>query len=91
MKEVKVYPKFKCDFCKKRAVKASMEKHEIICWYNPNRKCRTCDGEGTQFFANAYPPDYGVFEDERPCPDCARAEEIKKKKELLALSSVGDK
>lgn len=76
MKEVKVYPKFKCDYCKKRAVKASMIKHEIICWYNPNRKCRTCDGEGIEFYGVDY--GQGVVECERPCLDCERAKEVQK-------------
>lgn len=76
MKEVKVYPKFKCDFCKKRAVKHHMILHEEVCWYNPNRKCRTCSGEGIVFYYN------GFTEIEEDCKDCKRAEEIKESKKL---------
>lgn len=50
MKEVKVYPKFKCDFCKKRAVRHAMIKHERICYLNPNRECRQYDGRANVFF-----------------------------------------
>lgn len=46
MKEVRVFPKFKCDFCNKRSTKSPMEKHEIICYYNPSRICRDCNGSG---------------------------------------------
>lgn len=84
MKEVKVMPKFKCDFCKKRATKASMLKHEIICWYNPNRKCRTCKGEGTVFILNGS-LDGQIWEDEKDCDDCERAKYIKENKENKTL------
>ena len=50
MKEVKVYPQFNCDYCKKRAVKHAMVKHEKICYLNPNRECRQRDGRGFEFF-----------------------------------------
>ena len=77
MKQVKTYPKFKCDFCKKRAVKAAMIKHEKICWYNPNRECRTCEGLGYTIGLdmNGYDTDEHI-----PCEDCERAKEIKLQK-----------
>ena len=81
MKPVKTYPKYKCDFCKKKAVHHAMLKHEVVCWYNPNRKCRTCFGEGTVFYYN------GFTEVESDCPDCERAKEIadRKKSEVNNL------
>lgn len=39
---VKVQPKFKCDFCKRRSVKHVMLKHEMRCFKNPNRFCDFC-------------------------------------------------
>lgn len=62
MKQVKVYPKFKCDFCKKRSTLSVMIRHEKICYMNPDRVCRTCDGGGyTQNEFN---------ELSTPCDDC---------------------
>lgn len=43
---VKVMPRFKCDFCKKRGTRTSMEKHERICFRNPDRFCDTCKNTG---------------------------------------------
>lgn len=67
MKAVKTYPKFKCDFCNKKAVHSAMVKHEIICWYNPSRRCRTCWGQGTVCYDNGY------TETVEDCKDCERA------------------
>lgn len=74
---VKTQPKFKCEFCNKKAIHWRMLQHEVICWYNPNRRCRTCFGEGTVFYYN------GFTEIEQDCPDCARAETIKQNKKEL--------
>jgi hypothetical protein len=51
MKLVKSPPRFRCDFCKRIATKPFMERHERICWANPNRYCELCDnkGEYTEF------------------------------------------
>ena len=46
MKQVKVMPRFKCDFCKKRSIKRVMELHEKRCFRNPNRFCDYCDNTG---------------------------------------------
>jgi len=52
MREINVPPKpakvrWGCDFCKKTtARKDTMERHEIVCYYNPTRKCPLCDGSG---------------------------------------------
>lgn len=69
---VKTYPKFKCDFCKKRAVAWVMKKHEIICWYNPNRVCE-----------HRYADEY-----EGACRDCGIADEIKREKEKKQKNEV---
>ena len=52
MREIQIPPKsattrYGCDYCKKTtARKATMEKHEKICYYNQNRLCPICDGSG---------------------------------------------
>ena len=43
---VKSQQKYKCDFCKKRSVKSAMERHEKICFRNPDRYCDFCDNKG---------------------------------------------
>lgn len=76
MKEVKVYPKFKCDFCNKRSIKSRMLKHEIICYYNPNRICRECDGSGKVIIETGI-PELGNY----PPTDCHSCEIVKEIKE----------
>ena len=40
MREVLV---FQCDYCKKKGVKATIERHEKKCFYNPiNEACGSC-------------------------------------------------
>jgi len=46
MKAVKTLQKYKCDFCKRRAIKCAMERHEKICFRNPNRFCDVCLNTG---------------------------------------------
>lgn len=46
MKLVKSLPKYKCDFCKRRSVKSAMERHEKICFRNPDRYCELCKNTG---------------------------------------------
>lgn len=66
MKEVKVMPRFKCDFCKHRSTKASMLKHEGRCFRNPNRYCDYCQNKGeTEEGVEHYT--YKV-----PCPYCSK-------------------
>ena len=77
---VKTYPKFKCEFCKKKAVEHAMKRHEKICYYNPNRVCDRCDGEGNQDFWNGNPDGSGVFLDSRPCEACKLFNEINEKR-----------
>jgi len=74
---VKTQPKFRCEFCKKQAIKAAMEKHEKTCYYNPNRVCKRCDNTGVEFFMNGSPDGENYWQDERPCSACAIVQEIK--------------
>lgn len=67
MKAVTTMQKYKCDFCKKRGIKSSMERHEKICFRNPDRFCTLCKNTGTvHVFV-----DYNMGYDE-PCIFCAK-------------------
>ena len=57
MKSVKTYPKFQCDFCKKKTIKHAMIKHERICYLNPNRECRQSVRFGYEFLPNGHDED----------------------------------
>lgn len=46
MRVVKQRPKYRCDFCRHTATKDAMERHERLCWKNPNRWCDTCGNTG---------------------------------------------
>jgi len=46
MRTVRTQQRYKCDFCKRRSTKATMELHEKICFRNPNRFCELCDNTG---------------------------------------------
>lgn len=74
---VKTLPKFKCEFCKKKSVKHAMERHERICYYNPNRMCERCQNEGVEFYMNVDMASLGTYEDERPCDACKLYKQIK--------------
>lgn len=64
LREVKTRPKFHCDFCNRTSTKDAMEKHEIICWKNPNRHCESCNDTGV------YREDYGSGYLDEPCYFC---------------------
>jgi len=61
---------YKCEYCGRVNIKKeTMEKHEKICFYNPNRKvgdCPVCLGEGYLNEYVEYEP--GVIH--VPCPAC---------------------
>lgn len=63
-------PRFKCQFCLSyRATIKAVEKHEGICWQNPNRFCPECKNTGEVL------TDYGLepqYEHEIPCPYCSK-------------------
>jgi hypothetical protein len=46
MRAVRTLQKYKCDFCKRRSVKSAMERHEKVCFRNPNRFCEECQNTG---------------------------------------------
>lgn len=57
MRLVKQRPKYHCDFCNHTSTKEAMERHERICWKNPNRYCDACQNTGKM--REEY--DYGAF------------------------------
>ena len=46
MRMVKTRPRFRCDFCRKVLTEAAMERHERMCWNNPERYCGLCENTG---------------------------------------------
>lgn len=72
MKAVITRQKYKCDFCKIRSTKTSMEKHERRCFRNPNRFCDTCKntGEVEEEFDNGY--EYHTTTIKVPCHFCSK-------------------
>ena len=90
MREVKVQRRFKCDFCKRRSVKSAMERHEKICFRNPNRFCDECKNTG--IVRNHVAGD-GITEpayyDEHPCVYCSKRDPEKEKQidEFYALQT----
>lgn len=74
MKEVRTQKKYKCDFCKRRSIKSAMERHEKVCFRNPNRYCELCENKGfTVEWENA-----GEIRIEIPCPYCSKFSAEKK-------------
>lgn len=83
MREIQIPPKpaktrYGCDFCKKTtARKATMERHEAMCYYNPDRICPVpCCEDGVisyDDFGYGYPD--GV--DIKDCEACKTADEIR--------------
>lgn len=74
MKEIKTLPRYRCDFCKKTGVKATLVRHEIICWRNPNRYCESCKNKGE--YTEVY--DVGLSQT-FPCFFCSQYDETKLK------------
>lgn len=46
MRPIKTKPRFRCGFCRFTATAPTVEKHEKICWLNPNRLCPLCQNKG---------------------------------------------
>lgn len=87
---VKTMPRFKCDFCKKRGVRAAMEKHERRCYRNPNRFCDGCQNTGKMKFEE-YQGDYEVWV-EGDCTYCAKFnQQMKDEIEAYELSIAPEK
>lgn len=71
MKPIRTHQRYKCDFCSKRGVKWTIEKHEKRCWGNPNRYCEVCDNTGeasVAWYDNGCHREYKIVE----CPDCSQ-------------------
>lgn len=67
MKAVKTIQKYKCDFCKRRSIKSAMERHEKVCYRNPNRFCDYCENKGYTM------EDLGIGSlVQQDCPFCSR-------------------
>ena len=71
MKPINAQPKFKCDFCKKKSVEWRMKQHEIICYLNPDRKCRIHSRWGYEFVKH---------KNKKDCDDCEKSREAIKLK-----------
>src|SRR3990167_10057923 len=89
MKEVKVMPRFKCDFCNRRSTKASMTQHEKVCFRNPNRFCDYCKNKGFthECLLDGGREDPSYYQDVA-CPYCSKfdpkiKEEIESREALL--------
>lgn len=68
MKAVKTMQKYKCDFCKKRSIKTAMERHEKVCFRNPNRFCDYCENKGYTWETELE----GYPSHKVDCPFCSR-------------------
>lgn len=43
---IKTRPRYRCEFCRHIATTPAIERHERICWKNPNRYCDLCENTG---------------------------------------------
>ena len=66
MRLVKTRPRFKCDFCNFKATEPTVEKHERICWKNPDRYCNFCKNTGYTDEGD------GVWQELVPCYYCSQ-------------------
>lgn len=46
MKPVRKVQRYRCDYCAKTLTRKAMERHEEICFKNPDRKCPMCEDGG---------------------------------------------
>jgi hypothetical protein len=67
MKIIRTQQRYRCGFCKRTGVKSAIERHEKICFRNPNRHCDLCDNKGyiLEEVLEGYPPEKG------DCPFCS--------------------
>lgn len=70
MKPIRTRPKFRCDFCRYSATAPAVEKHEKICWLNPNRYCQMCQNRG--YYFDVYDTVDGATAPKIPCPYCSK-------------------
>ena len=66
---IKMQPRYGCSFCRKIATKPTIERHEKICYKNPDRFCPTCQNTG--LLPQEYEPGIGWYP-QYPCPYCSK-------------------
>jgi hypothetical protein len=71
MRLIKTLPRYHCDFCSHTSTQAAMERHERICWGNPDRYCSSCKGKGV------YSEDFGAGVFREPCHYCGQRDSLK--------------
>ncbi len=76
MKAVRTQQKYKCDFCKRRSIKSAMERHEKVCYRNPNRFCGLCENKG---FVRIDINNDGSLGYDEPCHYCSKFDPKMKK------------
>lgn len=70
-----------CDFCKRTNVrKATMARHERVCYHNPDRECPICDGSGRIVEWEGH---YKIQDD--ACPGCETWKSIHEAEDSWAL------
>lgn len=69
MRLIKTLPRYHCDFCSHTATQGAMERHERICWLNPNRHCESCNDTG--FYPGEAYDELGMLPGE-PCYYCSK-------------------
>ena len=85
--KTKQVTRYHCDFCKKSSGrKDAMERHERICFSNPNRKCPICEGRQDDqpelsVLVN-YINEHSCFEEQSCDSDEQRAKTMQKLREL---------
>jgi hypothetical protein len=74
---VKTQPRFRCEHspCKKTTIKHFMEKHEVKCFFNPNRICpdKECENATVPIYTF---DGYKNNDLDEPCLACKKFEEI---------------
>lgn len=72
MRLIKTKPKYQCAYCRHQGMKKPMEKHEKICWRNPQRHCELCNDR--HFIYEEYGDGLGQ---DLPCPYCSQYDATK--------------
>lgn len=67
MRLVKARPRYRCDYCSHTSTKDAMERHEQICWRNPNRHCESCNDTGIYVVTEGHT---------EPCYYCRRRDDL---------------
>lgn len=67
MKLIKTKPRYRCDYCRHTAMQGAMERHEKVCWRNPNRYCEACDNKNFTYIDHGGD---GSLVEKLPCYYC---------------------